>query len=341
MSSFDLITVGNAIIDTYLTLHDAHLPAGRQVPNVRLDEKTKELCFPSGAKIKVDKAEFLLGGNAANVAVGATRLGYVAAIAAEIGDDEFSEKIVNTFKKDHIDLSLLKRSHAGSSFAIGINFQGERTLFVEHVKRVHDFTFENTTSKWMYLTSIGQEWHTAYKNALGFVDSAHVHLAYNPGTYQLEMLGQEVFPILSRCDILFVNKEEAAAITQFKLPEGDDLKENEKIIVDLLQILSDHGVKTVVITDGKNGAYCHFEKTILHASQFPAEIVERTGAGDAFATGFLGAVMSGLDHKEAMKWGSVNAASVIEHIGAQEGLLGKEDIQKRLQAHPEFEVQTL
>ncbi len=331
MSSFDLISVGNAIIDAHLVLNKDH-------NHVRVDEKTHELCFPMGGKVKVDSAQFLLGGNAANVSVGIARQGLSAAITAEIGDDEFSEKIVNTLQGEKVDITLVKRSQAGSSFAVGINVGEDRTLFVEHVKRAHNFTFENMSSKWLYLTSIGDEWKTAYRNTLGFIDSSHAKLAFNPGTYQLSMLGQEIFPILSRCEVLFVNKEEAATISNFKLPVTHEEKENEKIIIDLLQILTDHGVKVVVITDGKNGAYAMTQQHIYHTGQFPAQIVERTGAGDAFSSGFLGAIIAGKDHKDAMKWGSCNAASVIEHVGAQAGLLHRKEIEKRLSEHPEFEA---
>lgn len=333
MKTFDVITVGNAIIDAYLTLNKDHNHA-------RVDEEKNEICFPKGDKVRVDSTKFLLGGNAANVSVGLARQGFSSAITAEIGDDEFSEKILNTLNKEQVNLSLLKRSHAQSSFAVGINVGDDRTIFVEHVKRAHDFSFTDTNSQWLYLTSIGDEWKEAYRKTLGFIDENHIRLAFNPGTYQLGMLGQEIFPILSRCEILFVNKEEAAKISNFKLShEGD--KENQKVIIDLLQILSDHGVKIVVITDGKHGAYALSEGKIFHTGQFPADIIERTGAGDAFSSGFLGALLAGNDIQEAMKWGSVNAASVIEHIGAQEGLLSKEEIEKKLSERPDFEAEVI
>lgn len=68
MLSFDVVCVGNAKIDAFLSIHEAS-------QHLRLNKDTNELCIKSGEKIAVDKCEFLLGGNAANVAVGLSRLG--------------------------------------------------------------------------------------------------------------------------------------------------------------------------------------------------------------------------------------------------------------------------
>lgn len=135
MLSFDVVCVGNAKIDAFLSIHEAS-------QHLRLNKDTNELCIKSGEKIAVDKCEFLLGGNAANVAVGLSRLGLKSSLYAEIGDDELSHKIINTLKKEDVHTENVKRSKDNEcSISVIINFKNERTIFSEHIQRLHDFTF--------------------------------------------------------------------------------------------------------------------------------------------------------------------------------------------------------
>src|SRR4029079_5120099 len=134
MGSYDVICIGDAKLDAFLTLADTS--------KVRFDENTGELCFKHGEKIPVDHTHFSVGGNAANVAIGLSRLGIKATIAAEIGDDEFSLKIINTFAREHIDRGFIRQdSNRESSFSVAMTYKNDRTLFSEHFKRDHDFRY--------------------------------------------------------------------------------------------------------------------------------------------------------------------------------------------------------
>jgi ribokinase len=63
---------------------------------------------------------------------------------------------------------------------------------------------------------------------------------------------------------------------------------------------------------------------------YPGEVVERTGAGDAFAAGFLAAAQRAQGLPDSMLWGSINASSVVSHIGSQAGLLKKDEMEEFL-----------
>ena len=315
MLSFDVVCVGSAKIDIFLSLHEAN-------KHLRLIPETNELCLKYGEKITVDKADILLGGNAANVAVGLTRLGLQASILAETGDDEFSQKITKALTNENVDLSYLKKT-AGqpSSFSTIINFKGERTILSEHVKRKHEFDFNNISTKWVYLTSLGEEWKDAYRKTHEFVKRSKSRLAFNPGTIQLNEGYQNIKDALSITDILFVNKEEATEVLSIKYEVLS--------MDDILKTLQKMGPKVVVITDGKNGSYSIDEKgQILREGIIDAKVIEKTGAGDAYSSGFLGGVMQGKSIKEAMHWGTRNSTSVIGQIGAQPGLLRKSEMEK-------------
>ena len=324
MLKFDVICVGNAKIDAFLSIHEASA-------HLRLNKDTNELCIKSGEKITVDKCDFVLGGNAANVAVGLSRLGLKTSIIAEIGDDEFSQKITKTLSNENVDISYTKKTKGQpSSFSTIINFKGERTIFSEHVHRKHDFTFNNLSTKWIYLTSLGLEWKNAYARTVEFVKKSKCMLAFNPGTLQIAAGHESIASVLSITNILFVNKEEAAKISNFKFLISND-KDDKEIIKKLLETLRKLGPKIVVITDGPNGSYAIDQKGAMFTKgHVPCRIVERTGAGDAYSTGFLAAILHGLTIKDAMSWGAINAASVIEQIGAQKGLLTIDQIKKTL-----------
>lgn len=306
--NFDVVCVGNAKIDTFLTLHEAN-------SHLRLLGKTNELCIKFGEKITVDKAEVLLGGNAANVSVGISRLGLNTAIVAEIGKDEFAQKIINTLKSENVNTSnVLQTEGQQSSFSTIINYKGERTIFSEHVRRKHNFSFENISTKWVYLTSLGEEWQNAYDRTVDFVEKTKSNLAFNPGTLQIKSGKNSIKKTLLATDLLFINKDEGEELLGY--PRG------QKSIAEIMADLQKLGPKIIIVTDGKNGSFAIDEKgEVLKEEIAEAKVVEKTGAGDAYSSGFLGATLHGKSIKEAMNLGAKNSASVIGKVGAQAGLL--------------------
>lgn len=308
MNVFDVICVGNAKIDVFLTLHEAN-------SYLRLIKETNELCIKFGEKITVEKAEILVGGNAANVSVGLSRFGLKVSLLSEIGKDEFAQKIVDALFSEKVDVSNIKLTEGQqSSFSTIINFKGERTIFSEHVKRSHDFNFDQISTKWVYLTSLGEEWTDAYNKTVDFVKKTKCRLAFNPGTLQIATGKKNIENALLITDVLFVNKEEA-----MKISNENDENKNMKMLLENLQKL---GPKTVVITDGENGSFAINEKgEIFKKEIIGTEVVEKTGAGDAYSSGFLSALINNKSINDAMNLGAKNSASVIGKVGAQAGLL--------------------
>lgn len=324
-SQFDVLCIGDCVIDAFLQIHEASV-------HCRLNKKDCELCIQYGGKIPVDDCQFLLGGDGANVSVGLSKLGFKSGLFAEIGDDEFSAKIIHTLSDEGVNTSLLKQIHAPSTFSMIISFQKERTIFSRHVKRDHDFDFSSLLTQWVYLTSLGEEWKKAYQNTIDFVKNSNAKLAFNPGSHQLEVEPFELSQFLQTTDVFFVNKEEAETITGMR----------GKNIPELLMHVQNLGPKIVVITDGLQGSYSiNTQKELFFCPALESPVVERTGAGDAFASGFLGAIMSGLSYPEAMQWGTANASSVVQKVGAEVGLLNQSEIKAILLEHPEFKTEKL
>jgi sugar/nucleoside kinase (ribokinase family) len=310
--NFDVICVGNAKIDTFLSLHEAN-------SHLRLIEETYELCMKFGEKIAVDRADILVGGNAANVSVGTSRLGLKSALVAEIGGDEFAQKIINALKTENVESSnVLVKEGQQSSFSTILNYKGDRTIFTEHVVRSHNFNFENISAKLVYLTSLGEQWQEAYNKTVEFAKVSQSLLAFNPGTLQINNGRDSIEYILKATDILFVNKEEAEQLLGFPRRQN---------VEDLVKELQTIGPKIAVITDGINGSIAIDDKgTICRKSIVGVPVVERTGAGDAYSAGFISALLYNKSLDTAMEWGTRNSASVIGKVGAQPGLLYKNDL---------------
>lgn len=319
---FDVVCVGDSVLDIFLSSKSSEY--------VKYDSATEKLVLHAGSKILIDEAAFTLGGNASNVAAGLTRLGFGAALVAELGDDEFAEKIQKGLKEEGVNLEHVKITlGAQSTFSVGITIGGERTLFVHHEKRQHTLSLDGLSAGWVYLTSMGEEWRGMYTKVLEYVKTTGAKLAFNPGSAQMKAGYEHFKDVVSMCDILFVNRDEAEEMLYGKLRSKEEKETAESLLFRLQRM----GPKMVVLTDGTNGSFVLAQDNQVYQEGIVKEkaYIGRTGVGDAYASGFLGAVVSGNDIPAAMQWGTHNAAAVLEHIGAQVGLLTKEKMQSRIE----------
>ncbi len=315
----DVVCIGNSLIDAFLTLNG-------ESERCRVDHETHELCFHTDEKVPVDHAVFHVGGNACNVSVGLSRLGLRSSLIVEIGNDAFSHKIKETLEKEGVDVSHVLVHDALASFGMDVVFKNSRIHLVHHVERQHNFSYDTLHTAWVYLSSIGEKWRHVYREVPAFIKRSGAKLAFNPGTRQIDAGREAIEAALEVSYLLFVNKEEGAKIVGIK-----DISSEREEIKELLVKLHKSGSKVVIVTDGKNGSYALDEAgEFYHQGVIDATVVEKTGAGDSFASGFLAATIFGQDIASAMKWGAVNSASVIGKVGAQPGLLTKEQIEKRV-----------
>lgn len=322
MKQFDTITVGDAFIDAFMSVKNSS-------EFCQYDKASEKLVLHAGAKILVDECDFMLGGNACNVAVGLSRLGFATALVAELGDDEFAQKIQKGLQKEGVSLELAKiTTGAPSTFSVGLTIEGERTLFVRHVQREHKLSLDGVSTNWVYLTSMGKEWRGLYDNVLSFVKQSGAKLAFNPGSQQMHDGVDSFKDIVAAADILFVNRDEAEELLYGKIRSSEEKESAESLLFRLQRM----GPPMVVLTDGEKGSFVLdrdntiYSEGIVHV----ANPVGKTGVGDAYASGFLGALLSGKDIQSCLQWGTHEAAAVLEHVGAQTNLLTKEQLEERI-----------
>ena len=121
-----------------------------------------------------------------------------------------------------------------------------------------------------------------------------------------------------------MNKEKAAKICNTAVIDEEEFYKRAAFKI------RNKGAKVAVVTDGTNGSsLIDDQNNIISHKAIDAPAVERTGAGDGFASGFLSAVLAGKNYQTAMKWGSENAASVIGKVGATVGLLRTEEMERK------------
>jgi sugar/nucleoside kinase (ribokinase family) len=291
-----------------------------------------ELAF--GEKIAVDGMHFSIGGNTGNNAVGLARLGLKPAIIGAFGDGWTDKQALEILKSEGVETKYVEIRQGQFGFGVVINYQGERTILSYYPPSIclwpKDMELE---AEWIYLTSMGEGYENFYAEAVNWAREHGVRIAFNPGTRQIKSGLQHLDYAYCQTEVLFVNKEEAESLLA-----KTDLRTDIKV---LLTELFRMGPKLVVITDGPAGTYAYNGTKFWHMPIVPAKVVERTGAGDAFGSGFLAAYISGRPVEEAMRWGTVNSASVLEYIGPQLGLLNPQSMQERLEKTKEVRVEEI
>lgn len=286
----------------------------------------QEISFDLGAKVPVQIKAMTMGGNGANVSVGMKKLGMDVSFYTYLGTDILSKQIEQELELNGIEvIEDIKRGEK-TSLSYILDLSSDRIIFSHHEKRDYGFEKERLSGfDSMYLTSIGVEWKEAYLKISQYVAAHNITLAFSPGSPQLADINQIVLDVVSKSSLLFVNKEEGEKILQAAGESSSDMKE-------LLEKLLQLGPKVVSITDGRNGSYSASDGMFYRVEPFDVQAKgeDKTGAGDSYAAAFLSAYLMGLDLRTCMMWGAVNSNSVMQKVGAQMGLLTKEELEEKL-----------
>lgn len=324
MDQFDLISIGDSTIDIFMEVdvEDAHAVC-------TLDNDRCVVCFNYGSKVPVKKMTRVAAvGNAANNAIGSSRLNLKTAIYTVIGSDRDSEEMKKIFENEGVDTSfMVMESAKRSNLSFVLNYGAERTIFVYHEDRNYNLP-DLPNSKWIYYTSVAKGHEVLHKQIPEHIKRSGAKLGFNPGSYQLREGLEALRPVLEVTEALLVNREEAHFLV------GGEVEGTKGLIAKLKERIP--GI--VVITDGRNGSFASFDGREVWHVGIPEDspVLERTGAGDAYSTGFLAGLIEGKELPEAMVWGTMNATSVIQYIGAREGLLTPSKMQEFIEKYGQF-----
>lgn len=305
----DVITIGSALIDIFISSRQFVL---------RPMSKGTLICQIYGEKVDVDGFSICTGGGASNTAVGFSRAGFNVATVTETGKDTLADVLMAEFHREKVATNYIaqerKEETGGSVILLGED--GGRTAMVHRgassLLDPHDIPMRALKRcDWIHLSNIAGRMPTLEKIAAALREGK-ASCSWNPGSAELELISSgQLNPDLLKCQVLILNVEEWKKIR-------------------LQQRAFKEAIPEIVVTDGAKGGklYLKKERRPISFSSSGVRTIDATGAGDAFAVGYVSGRIKGEKPLEAIEWGKANAASVVQHMGAKAGLLNAQQLSK-------------
>lgn len=271
--------------------------------------------LPLGAKMAVEHVTFSTGGNATNVAVTLARQGLNVEYMWTLGVDPASETILHELDHEGIvTKNVVQKPHYQAGYStILIATNGERTILnhagISTDDKGTDLDFSAIAdADWVYPTSLANGGISLLRKIVDEAEKHGTKVMLNPAGPELAE-ADKLRSLLEDVEVLCVNKEEMQLLVH-----GETSEELIRHAINLVPV--------VIISDGPNGVVASDGKTIVKAGLYEdVRVIDRTGAGDAFASGFLSQWAAGKSLKESIIFASANSTSVVGEIGAKPGIL--------------------
>ncbi len=301
-----ILSIGGAVQDVFLS----------NSPELKAVCENPHECFLQlelGAKANVNKIDFSTGGGATNASVTFARQGLHAQFMGVIGDDPAGQAVLSDLDREGVDTEHVRTSleyNTGYSVIL-LAPTGERTILTYRGASTHyahrDINLNNVEVDWIYMSSMSGQM-AIVDEVLASAKASGIKVMYNPGKNELKQ-ADKLKSLLEDVDVLLVNRDEMKMLV-----DGETLEE-----------LVLHGlnyVPTVIVSDGSNGVVASDGKVLLQAGMYEdVGVIDRTGAGDAFGSGFLSQWALGKTLEQSIIFASANSTSVVQYIGAKKGIL--------------------
>jgi len=324
MSGPRVLCIGDIVSGSFVTLSEDYA-------TVTTDDKGyKRLSFELGAKLPYKGLQEVKAVECApNAAVSMSRLGLDVSLMAWLSDDKIGQEMASYLKDQGVGTDdLAVEAGKRSNYHLYLRYGADRTK----LQKFEDYSYEwhepATKPDWVYLGVLGEKTWPLHEAILAYLDAnPDIKLAFQPGMYHLMWGTQKMAAFYKRAAVVVLNREEAVQVTG----------KNHDDMAGLIQGLHELGVKFAVITDGPEGAYASNGQQTLFMPIYPDPKApyDRTGAGDAFASTLTAALALGESMEVALAWAPVNSMSVSQYLGAQEGLLRKEQLEEYLKNAPQ------
>lgn len=367
----NVLTIGGATKDVFL-----HYPDAGCLTLTKKNLMLNYMLFESGEKVEIDNICHRTGGGATNAAASFKKLGFDVSCLSIIGNDYNGQAIINNLEAIGVDTSLIQKTGAEQSAVSYIinTLKSDRTIFVYRgANRLLDLSSLTPdvlkNYKQLYITSLTQQAAEQLKKVLAQAKQLGLSIAINPGSSQLIRGTSLLKECLSSIDTLIMNSSEAKtfmfalvgldqrfkkALEECQLQgpcnidnEQPYLLESpipyENIYFSITKFFSaalKMGPKVVVITNGSNGVYAATKDGGFFHPSIKTDAISPVGAGDSFGSCFIAHLMMGDSIQNALRSGIINSSSVINHIGAKEGLLDRETLKEKVKELPLHLLQT-
>lgn len=325
MSQPYILAIGDIFTDAFIKLNE-------DVARVETDENgEKRISLPLGSKPPYDGVDIVQGvGPAPNAAVATARLGVATSLISFLGDDQVGKDAVTYIAGEGIATDQLSvQEGMKTSYYYVLRYGAERTILVKNEAFEYKWVDPAEEPEWIYLALISNDSWEFHEGLAAYLEAhPNVNLAFQPGTFHFKWGVEKLAALYRRTHIIVLNREEAVDITGASYDS----------IHNLAYALHDLGPQKVVITDGPNGSYASYDFKLVTIPNYPdpAPPVDRTGAGDAFASTIVAALALGESMDTALTWAPINSASVVQKLGAQAGLLHREEVDQFLADAPDW-----
>jgi ribokinase len=310
---FNVITIGSALLDIYLKSKEfKKISSGDFQGGVAL-------CETYGGKSEVDDVVLTTGGGGTNTAVSFSKKDLNTAIICEMGTDSIAATIKRELELAKVNLSFIieEADEKTGLSSIMVAPDGDRAVAVfrgaSKMITKSDIKWDKLDTDWLYITSVGGQLElleALFDHAI----KKRIKVAWNPGKTEIVGLkqSQDLYHLLlSKTEVLILNRQEAENLTDIKFSD-DSIWRSDHCLV---------GPRITLITDGSNGGKCCFEGKCSFWQADEDKVVEKTGAGDAFGSGFVSALIHNQNIATAIDWGNRQAGSVVRYMGPKQGLL--------------------
>jgi len=304
---YDFVGIGDVTMDCFIRLHQAEV-------HCKINNADCEICMPFGTKIPYESAtEVPATGNSSNAALCVAKLGLSSALVTSVGGDDYGKKILASLESRNVATEYVSvHQDVQTNYYYILQYGAERTILVKHQPFPKTLPTFAEPPHWLYFSSAGD---AEFQNVVGrYCIENHVKLAFQPNTEQIKMPLDTLKDVYAASEIFFCNKEEAQSILKMS---------GELNVKKLMEGIRALGPKIVVVTDGPQGANVLDDSGAFHIPMYPdpAPPVSRTGAGDTTASTTVAYIFKGLEPKEALMRGMINAASGVQAIHAQLGVM--------------------
>ncbi len=322
---YDFVAIGDITIDAFIELE-------KDAARVLCDAEGRpcQIAMNFGDKLPYHDVTVINAvGNSPNAAVSAHRLGLRSALYANIGHDRNGKDCLDALREEGVSTEhLIQNEGKKTNYHYVLRYGAERTILIKHEEYEYKLPNFEEPPRYLYFSSVGENSLPFHHEIAAYV-KAHpeTKLVFQPGTFQIKLGVEALKDLYEVTEIFFCNKEEAQRILDSK---SDDIKE-------LMLGLKGLGPQIPVVTDGPKGAYAldpNGDAWYMPIYPDPAPPVDRTGAGDSFASTFTSAIALGLPVSTALAWGPINSMSVVQYIGAQKGLLSRTYLEEYLSHAP-------
>ncbi len=320
-----VLCVGDIFTDVFIKLLESE---------ARIDtdaDGSKRLSVPFGSKPPYERVDTVTSvGPSPNAGVSCARLGLRVGMMSWLGTDKVADDSISYLTSEQVDVTpIVKQSDTPSNTYYVLRYGADRTILVKNEAYDYRWIEPVTMPDWIYLSLISADSWQLHEDMLAYLEvHPEVKLAFQPGTFHFKWGVDKLKRVYERSYIVVMNREEAVDVTG---QSYDDVR----ALADALHAV---GPEVVVITDGPEGSYASYDGRLYKVPNYPdpAPPIDRTGAGDAFASTIVAALALGETVATALMWAPINSMSVVQKLGAQAGLLGKEDIEGYLSEAPEW-----